>query len=85
MTIEQEHIDNMESSQDMTRPQIDKMDSRYIAACIAEVPMLSDPQEAAIVKLMEKEIIATPAASDMVEEVRRFVRENANYLHLQKY
>lgn len=74
MTLEHGKFNNMESSADMTRP-INKMDPRYIAACIAEQPTLSDPQEVEIIRITKKEVMATPLAIDMVRDTRSVVKE----------
>ena len=74
MAIEHENFKNMESSQDMTRPQIDKMDPRYIAACIRQLPALADSKEVEIIKVMEKEVLSTSLGGDMIDKEKLAIK-----------
>lgn len=84
MIIEHENLD-MEFPADMIKSPIDKMDPRYVAACIKELPMLTDPQEVEIIKVTEREILSTPLAIGMVENVRRVVEENWQDLYAHRH
>ncbi len=74
----------METVESMS-PITDKMDPRYIAACIDEQPTLADPQEVGIIKITESEALSTPLGEGMVGEMRRIVEANwrDQYLHRQ--
>ena len=74
----------MEGEVNMNPLALDKDDPRYIAACVAHVPQLSDPNEVEITKVMEGEILSTPLARNMVEEVRRVIRENWQDLYAHR-
>lgn len=53
----------------------DKMDPRYIEACIQQLPSLDDPQEVEIIRVMEQEV-STPNARRMVEEEKDAVKSS---------
>lgn len=84
MLIENGYFNNMEVSTDMNKPLISKMDPRYIAACIGELPTLADPQEVEIIKVMEREVLSTSFARTMVEKARQAVRENWRDLYARR-
>ena len=69
--------DSMETSESMS-PIIDKMDPRYIAACIKQLPSLSDPQERGIVSVMEEVATSTSLGKRMVEKEKQIVRASVS-------
>lgn len=65
----------MEDKGDMNKP-INKMDRRYIAACIQQLPTLADPEEVGIIRAMENEALSTPFGKKMIDEERQAVKSS---------
>lgn len=76
MTVEDRVIESMEFNGDMRKSSIDKMDPRYIAACIRQLPTLADPKEVEIIKVMEKEALSTPLGRDIIDKEKLAIKAN---------
>lgn len=76
MIVEHRDPNGMENTGDMNSGLVNKMDPRYIAACIEEQPTLTDPQEVAIIEITKREAVSTPLGQSMVDKVRRLVKNN---------
>ena len=76
----------LEMEQSMSDNIMRKDDPRYIEATIKHSPSLKDPLERQIKEIIEKEVISTPFAEDMVNKLRDYVISNWKdaYSHLNQ-
>lgn len=84
MIIKEKHANSMEADGDMTRLPSNKMDSRYIAACIEEQPDLNDPNEVMIRGKVRELLSSTPEARRIAQEVSRLVRDSFQDLYVHR-
>lgn len=66
----------MENTGDMNSGLINKMDPRYIAACITQLPTLKDPQEVGIIDIIKRDIFKTPLGERMIRDEKKAVMAN---------
>lgn len=84
MTIEHRDSLNMEVTGNMNRPSIDKMDPRYIEACIEELPDLNDFNEIMIRGKVEDLLSSTPEAVSMTEEAGGIIKNSFRDLYAHR-